>query len=133
MSSEGSIFQFSDAALTSGRLCVQSQERRHLTFDPRLQSLKSQLDERAGVEQLRGRREGRASVTRRRSRESAFLHADSVLCACGAEMLPHEDGFLRADTVCALISCARVLFLCVRDLTLFKRHRRVLLQFYHVT
>ncbi len=56
------------------RVCVendQSQERKHLTFDPRLQSLKSQL-ERAGVEQLRERRGGRASTTQRRSRESAF-------------------------------------------------------------
>ncbi len=39
----------------------------------------------------------------------AFLHADSVLCAYGAEMLPCKDGFARADTVLyAHIMCSRL-------------------------
>ncbi len=43
------------------------------------------------------------------SRGHAFLHADSVLWTCGAEMLPCKDGFACVDTVlCAHMMCSRL-------------------------
>lgn len=82
-----------------------SRDISHRLFHPCLQSLKSQLDERASVEQLQAR-----SSSARRHR------------ACRAELLPCEDVILLVGTVLGTVSYAHTWFLCALVLRPIKHH-----------